>query len=155
MQFPKRFWRATGRPRAFGSPLSFGALWEANEEQPGKPGILALLAGGSASDATAGITAREGVGGLARSLDWLGAHGHDVTGLEAGDVGGRAMVARRLRRLRLVVRADAARLAGAAVRRLFFAGEHTSITWQGYMNGAVESGQRAAAEVAAAHRITI
>ena len=24
--------------------------------------------------------------------------------------------------------------------RLFFAGEHTSIKWQGYMNGAVESG---------------
>ena len=29
---------------------------------------------------------------------------------------------------------------------LFFAGEHTSIRWQGYMNGAVESGRRAAAD---------
>ncbi len=37
--------------------------------------------------------------------------------------------------------------------RLFFAGEHTSIAWQGYMNGAVESGRRAAAEVAATHRL--
>ena len=36
--------------------------------------------------------------------------------------------------------------------RLFFAGEHTSIRWQGYMNGAVESGRRAAAEVAAVHQ---
>ena len=35
---------------------------------------------------------------------------------------------------------------------LFFAGEHTSLKWQGYMNGAVESGRRAAAEVAAVHR---
>jgi monoamine oxidase len=33
--------------------------------------------------------------------------------------------------------------------RLFFAGEHTSNRWQGYMNGAVESGRRAAAEIAA------
>jgi monoamine oxidase len=33
--------------------------------------------------------------------------------------------------------------------RVFFAGEHTSIRWQGYMNGAVESGRRAAAEIAA------
>jgi monoamine oxidase len=32
-------------------------------------------------------------------------------------------------------------------RRVFFAGEHTSVTWQGYMNGAVESGLRAAAEI--------
>jgi monoamine oxidase len=32
--------------------------------------------------------------------------------------------------------------------RVVFAGEHTSLRWQGYMNGAVESGWRAAAEVA-------
>ena len=31
--------------------------------------------------------------------------------------------------------------------RIVFAGEHTSLRWQGYMNGAVESGQRAAAEI--------
>lgn len=31
--------------------------------------------------------------------------------------------------------------------RLFFAGEHTSVRRQGYMNGALQSGQRAAAEV--------
>jgi monoamine oxidase len=35
--------------------------------------------------------------------------------------------------------------------RVFFAGEHTSVRWQGYMNGAVESGRRAAAEIAAIH----
>jgi monoamine oxidase len=37
--------------------------------------------------------------------------------------------------------------------RLFFAGEHTSVRWQGYMNGAVESGRRAAAEIAATARL--
>lgn len=31
--------------------------------------------------------------------------------------------------------------------RVFFAGEHTSWRWQGYMNGAVESGLRVAQEV--------
>src|SRR5438093_7116254 len=36
-------------------------------------------------------------------------------------------------------------------RRVFFAGEHTSVTWQGYMNGAVESGLRAAAEIFASN----
>jgi monoamine oxidase len=46
-------------------------------------------------------------------------------------------------------RAWLARSAG----RLFFAGEHTSIRWQGYMNGAVESGRRAAAEIAASHSL--
>lgn len=33
--------------------------------------------------------------------------------------------------------------------RVFFAGEHTSIKWQGYMNGAIESGLRAANEILA------
>ena len=33
--------------------------------------------------------------------------------------------------------------------RMFFAGEHTSTRWQGYMNGAVETGQRAARELLA------
>jgi len=32
---------------------------------------------------------------------------------------------------------------------VYFAGEHTSIDSQGYMNGGVETGQRAAAEVLA------
>jgi monoamine oxidase len=155
LQFPKRFWRAAGRPRAFGTPLSFGAVWEANEEQPGKPGILALLAGGSASDATADITAREGVAGLARSLDWLGAHDHEVAAWkqvawenELWSRGGYAVFDASF----------APTLRGWLAQpfgRLFFAGEHTSIKWQGYMNGAVESGRRAAAEVAATHRTTI
>ena len=34
--------------------------------------------------------------------------------------------------------------------RVHFAGEHTSADWQGYLNGAVESGQRAGREVATA-----
>jgi monoamine oxidase len=33
--------------------------------------------------------------------------------------------------------------------RVMFAGEHTSVASQGFMNGAVESGYRAAAEIAA------
>ena len=43
------------------------------------------------------------------------------------------------------LRAWLARPAG----RIVFAGEHTSLRWQGYMNGAIESGKRAAAEVRA------
>jgi monoamine oxidase len=35
----------------------------------------------------------------------------------------------------------------AGAGRLVFAGEHTSPRWQGYMNGAVESGIRAAREL--------
>ena len=37
-------------------------------------------------------------------------------------------------------------------RNCHFAGEHTSIDFQGYLNGAVETGERAADEVIAALR---
>jgi monoamine oxidase len=39
-----------------------------------------------------------------------------------------------------------------AAGRVFFAGCHTSRDYQGYMNGAVESGRRVADEIAIARR---
>lgn len=153
LQFTERFWRATGRPRAFGTPLPIGAVWEANEEQRGRPGILALLAGGAASEATQQVVTRQGLGGLVSSLDWLGAREAKLAGshqtmweIDPWSRGGYAYFDPAFD---TAARAWLARPAG----RVFFAGEHTSIRWQGYMNGAVESGRRAAAEVAAAAEI--
>jgi len=151
MQFSKPFWRVTGQPRAFGSALPFGAVWDGNEEQRGRAGILSLLAGGSASDATQAVIAKDSTHGLADALGWLGAKRSDV-------VASRHIVWEQDPLVRggyayfdpafdPALRPWLARPCG----RLFFAGEHTSIRWQGYMNGAVESGRRAAAEIAAVH----
>jgi monoamine oxidase len=151
LQFSHRFWRAAARPRAFGSPLPFGALWEGNEEQRGRPGILALVAGGSASDATQEMTARDGAAGLARALDWLGSRNAELVASHQtvweDDPHARGGYAFFDPAFDPELRAWLARPAG----RVFFAGEHTSVKWQGYMNGAVESGRRAAAEIAATH----
>jgi len=153
LQFSKRFWRVPGRPRAFGSPLPFGAVWDGAGEQRGTAGVLSLLAGAGASEATRLITARNGVAGLVAQLDWLGA---ERAGLIASDQtvwesdpwarGGYAFFDPSYDP---ALRPWLARPSG----RLFFAGEHTSMKWQGYMNGAVESGRRAAAEIAAAHAL--
>lgn len=153
LQFSKRFWRVPARPRAFGTPLPFGAFWEANEEQRGAPGILAFLSGGSASDLTQALVAKEGTQALARAVDFLGSRRADL-----------------LASKQIVWEQDPYARGGYAFfdpafdpelrpwlsrpfGRLFFAGEHTSIRWQGYMNGAVESGRRAAAEIAAVHAV--
>jgi monoamine oxidase len=155
LQFPNRFWRTPGRPRAFGSPLPFGAVWDGNEEQRGRAGILALMAGGAASDATADLVSRSGINGLSGWLDWLGSRKTHVTAsrqvrweADAWSRGGYAVFDTSF---------DPSLRSWLALphNRLFFAGEHTSVAWQGYMNGAVESGRRAAAEVAAAHRLTL
>jgi len=154
LQFSKRFWRLPGRPRALGSPLPFGALWEANEEQRGRAGILSLLAGGGASDATQEIAARQGIAGLADALEFLGSRRADLTASRQvvweHDPFARGGYAFFDPAFDPALRAWLGRPAG----RLFFAGEHTSIKWQGYMNGAVESGLRAAAEVAATHEMS-
>ncbi len=153
LQFPQRFWKSGARPRAFGSPLPLGAVWDANEEQRGRPGILTLLAGGSASDATHDLITRDGTAGLARSLTWLGYRDQPVTGSNRvrweADPWARGGYAVFDPEFDPALRGWLARPFG----RLFFAGEHTSLRWQGYMNGAVESGRRAAAEIAATHQL--
>ena len=45
------------------------------------------------------------------------------------------------------------RLLSAPHGRMLFAGEHTSEHWQGFMNGAVESGQAAARDAIALARL--
>ncbi|HJU03897.1 MAG TPA: NAD(P)/FAD-dependent oxidoreductase [Nitrospiraceae bacterium] len=149
LQFNHRFWKRRGCPKAFGTALPLGAIWDGNEEQRGRAGILSLLAGGAASTETQMLIAKHGAEGLARSLDWLGARGvpliasrhlsweHDPW---AG--GGYAYFDPMYDP---ALRPWLSRPYG----RVLFAGEHTSMQWQGYMNGAVESGLRAAAEVRA------
>jgi monoamine oxidase len=151
LQFARRFWRPATRPSAFGTDLPIGAVWDGNEEQRGRPGILSLLAGGRASGELQKILAEEGPDGVARRLAWLASTGDPAPILTTQVVvwdddpwvrGGYAVFDPSFDP---ALRQWLARPAG----RILFAGEHTSERWQGYMNGAVESGLRAAAEVRA------
>ncbi len=153
LQFSTRFWKGQGRSRAYGSALPWGAVWDGNEEQPGKPGILTMLAGGDASESAAELGTRDGAAALASDLAWLGA-------TKASVVAGRQITwetdpwARGGYAFFDPAFDPALRpLLSQPCGPLFFAGEHTSLRWQGYMNGALESGRRAAAEVEATHRL--
>jgi monoamine oxidase len=145
LQFDQRFWRSLLRPSAFGSDLPIGAVWDGNEQQRGAA-ILSFLAGGRASASLQQILRDEGEAGVVRRIEWLGTPsrllasraiaweddpwaGGGYAYFDPGFAPG--------------LRPWLARPFG----RLFFAGEHTSTKWQGYMNGAIESGMRAAAEV--------
>ena len=125
-----------------------GAVWDGNEQQRGGPGILSFLAGGEASGAIQDILAREGEAGVIRRIEWLGqpstllASRTIVWDHDPWARGGYAYFDPGFDPL---WRAWLARPAG----RIVFAGEHTSIKSQGYMNGAIETGLRAAAEIAA------
>lgn len=147
LQFDRRFWNKKGRPTAYGTDAPTGAMWDGNEEQRGRAGILTLMAGGQASEDSRKIVAQDGVKGLLPSLEWLKPgsaallHSHVVTWED--DPWAQGGYAYFDPAFDPVSRPWLARPHG----RILFAGEHTSIKWQGYMNGAVESGLRAAAEV--------
>lgn len=128
------------RARAFATDTALGAFWDAGG------GVLTFLGGGSASR-TLRDRAERGAGGVLSDLCWLGMAGAPVDAMQAAtweeDPWARGGYAYLDPSFDPAWRPLLARRAG----RLVFAGEHTSERWQGYMNGAVESGLRAAREL--------
>lgn len=148
LQFDRRFWKKRGRPSAFGTDLPIGAVWDGNEQQRGPQGILSFLAGGEASKKLQEMLHTQGERGVIGELDWLGRPGRLLASQVVAwdhDPWARGGYAYFDPGFDPLWRAWLARPAG----RILFAGEHTSVKWQGYMNGAIESGLRAAAEVSA------
>jgi monoamine oxidase len=148
LQFDRRFWRRRGRPLAFGSDAETGAVWDGNEQQKGPRGILSFLAGGHASRALQDIVRAQGERGVIDRLGWLGTPARLLASQMVvwdHDPWARGGYAYFDPGFDPLWRAWLARPAG----RVVFAGEHTSIKYQGYMNGAIETGLRAAAEISA------
>ena len=146
LQFERPFWRKRLKHRAFGTALPIGAVWDAGEHQPGRHGMLMLLAGGRASLECREILRREGPEGVVTRLRWMGtpaplqAIWHTSWEDDPLAGGGYAVFSPDFDpQLRDWLRRPAG--------RVLFAGEHTSVEWQGYMNGAIDSGLRAAAEI--------
>lgn len=143
VRFDRHWWRKPGRPRAFGSNLDTGAVWETAGTGPAS---LTLLAGGRASQGLLGLLEEGGPQRVVRRLSWLGEpeEARDFRSmsweLDPYARGGYAVFGPDFRP---EWRSELSR----AVGRIAFAGEHTSREWQGYMNGAVESGRRAAREI--------
>jgi monoamine oxidase len=148
LQFAKRFWRKSHRPSAFGTDRPTGAVWDATEHQRGPAGVLTLLAGGRASGELQRIVAAGGPQAVVDQLRWLGRPAELLASqilVWEDDPWSRGGYAFFGPSFDPALRNWLARPAG----RVLFAGEHTSERWQGFMNGAIESGKRAAAEVRA------
>jgi monoamine oxidase len=147
-----RVWRSaeSGLPApsngSFYSDLGFQSLWEMSRAQPGEAGIITNFLGGKAGLAEQGAafdTFRSGLAKMspkmAESLDpaavaafFWATYPYTLGSYASAKVGQYTTL--------LDVAAEPA-LDG----RVQFAGEHTSVDFLGYMNGGVESGDRAAA----------
>jgi monoamine oxidase len=154
LQFDRAVWRKPGKPRGYGTNLPIGAVWDGNDEQKGEAGILTLLAGGRASAETQQMLAAGGGTRIAAELTWMDLKKTSLLAWDSvsweNDPWAKGGYAYFDPDYKPEIRHWLARRFG----RVFFAGEHTSLKWQGYMNGAVESGLRAAEEVAAHSRST-
>jgi monoamine oxidase len=150
LRFSTRWWRRRGRPRAFATNLAVGAVWESGEEQR-KAALLTLLAGGSASAALRSMVTKSPDSVISK-LHWLGKAKEApavVSVTWEDDPWARGGYAVFTRGFDPALRAALSR----GTRRIVFAGGHTSRDFQGYMNGAVESGLRGAEEIGHLERL--
>jgi monoamine oxidase len=147
LRFDRHPWRRARSPRAFATDLDIGAVWDGSEEQKSGGAIVTLLAGGRASDAMKAVLTAGGFEGLRDALHFFGVGkarllAHDSVSWE-DDPWARGAYAF----FDPFFPPSERRLLSAPFKRIYFAGEHTSVKWQGYMNGAVESGLRAVEEI--------
>ena len=159
LQFSRRVWNSDHWTGNMYTNAIVEGGWETTIDQPGRPGILIALPGGAVG-ADIGRRYRlrsfEGPAPAAMATDFLHCFETDLRGVSA---------ACRWQGLRLLVIGRSVWRGGAysylkvgqytgfngiqGQRRgnLHFAGEHTSVNYQGYMEGALRSGYRCAREI--------
>jgi monoamine oxidase len=167
LQCARPFWRGAKTPRGYGTNLDVGALWDGSEGQRGRAAILVSLAGGSASAQAQALLRDEGPDGFIQRLHWMRAAKTSRARKSSGDKSSGNNVDTQVIASHSTTWEDdrwagggyayfsssfepsLRRWLSAPAGRILFAGEHTSPEWQGYMNGALTTGQRAAMEVLA------
>jgi monoamine oxidase len=151
VQFSSRFWTPRGLNGETFADTGYQNTWEVTRAQPGTSGILVNYTGGN-------IGASFGSGSPASRAKQFLAQIEPVLPGATKAWNGRATIdywpGNRWTKgsYSYWKVGQYQRFAGMEARRqgnCFFAGEHTSIDFQGYLNGAVETGQRAADEILA------
>jgi monoamine oxidase len=152
VQFTDRHWEALGASGESYADTGYQATWDVSRGQPGQSGLLVNYSGGSVSDSFASGTP------TSRAAQFLTQVEPVMPGLSA-KWNGRATVdywpgnpyARGSYAFWKVGQyTKFSGVEGEPEGNCYFAGEHTSVDSQGYLNGAVETGERAATQVLAA-----
>ena len=150
--FERRAWREHGSNGSVFSDLPFQSTWETSRSQPGRHGILTNFTGGAHGLALSQGTAKEQADTTSAQLEAV------FPGIAGAR--GKAPAVRFHWPSNPWVRGSYACLRpgdwtgirgamGEPVGRLHFAGEHCALDTQGFMEGGVESGEAAAAQVLA------
>src|SRR5262245_21931730 len=147
LQFDRHSWRARRRPRACATDLDIGAVWDGSEDQKDHRGMLILLAGGKASDATRAILRAGGPRQLIESLKFFGVGRAKLLAAQSISWEDDPWAGGAYAYFDSSFPPAARRLLRRPWKRVCFARESNSRKVERYMNGAVESGLRAAEEI--------
>jgi monoamine oxidase len=151
-QFCHRYWYELGNNGETFGDTGYQSTYEVSRAQPGKSGILVDYTGGRTAARQFASTDRQAE---ALTLDFL----RKLAPVLPGSIenwNGLSTIDHWLSYpwtrgsysyWRVGQYTKFAGIEGEREGNIFFAGEHTSIDYQGYLNGAVESGERAAQEV--------
>jgi monoamine oxidase len=151
LQFGQRFWLRENCNGEYRLQGTFQTTWDVTRAQPGGAGILNFFSGGAAAVAAGqgdlAERARESLRELTRYRPGIEQHWNGRAIRNAWDrnpwsLGSYALVGPGQYTSFYGVE-------GEREGNVYFAGEHTSAESQGYLDGAVETGKRAAAEVLA------
>jgi monoamine oxidase len=155
LQFSSRHWRTLGNNGDTFADRGYQDTWEVTRAQGGTPGILVNYTGGDTTRSQAGASAEtlaeRFLDQVKPVLPGLGTKWNGKATLDYWPTNPWTKGAYSYWRV-----GQYTRFAGSEYERsgnCHFCGEHTSIDSQGYLNGAVETGQRAAADVLADFKI--
>ncbi|GIF18980.1 monoamine oxidase [Actinoplanes tereljensis] len=145
LQFTKRVWNQQGLTGEVFTDLGFQNTWEVTRGQSGTAGVLVNFTGGAVGANAAGLTAKSFLAQAEPTIPGLTAAWNGRSTLQYWTAypwtkGSYSYYAP----------GQYTTITGVeeqAVNGCHFAGEHTSLEYQGYLNGAVETGQRAAQEI--------
>jgi monoamine oxidase len=151
LQFTKRLWNERGLNGEMYSDLGFQNTWDVTRGQAGSAGILVNFTGGTVGADFAKLST------TVYAIRFLAQAEAALPGLAATWNGKAALAywtgyAWTKGSYSYYAPGQYTTITGVeeqAVNTCHFAGEHTSLEYQGYLNGAVESGQRAAEEIIA------
>ena len=149
LQFDRRHWRGLGCNGDTFTDTGYQSTWEVTRAQAGDPGILVDYTGGTIGDSfgpgTATPYAVQFLSQIEPVLPGLTDHWNGLATLDSWPDYEWTRGSYSYWKV-----GQYTKFAGIERKRqgnCHFAGEHTSIDFQGYLNGAVESGERAAGEI--------
>jgi monoamine oxidase len=151
VQFRSRHWERLGWNGDSYSDRGYQVTWDVTRAQPGASGILVDYTGGNVSDSfkrgTPESRAAQFLDRIEPVMPGLKAQWNGLATLDYWPGNPYALGSYSYWRVGQYTKF--AGVEGEPEGNCHFAGEHTSIDFQGYLNGAVDSGIRAAAEIAA------